>query len=386
MTRLARAPEREVSPDDPALLAQTDDARPADIGLERADRPLWWTQVGLIVAGLWIYDYIANLSPLRRAAGLANGMAILRLEERLYINPELVLNQVLVAHQSVGRVLADYYNLAHFVVTFAILGWVYWKHPSHFRMLRNALIVMNAIGMVVYWLYPVAPPRMLASVGYVDIGVVTHSFGSATQNATIAAHANEFAAMPSLHVAWALWCVFAVWTIWRSSLGRALVSLHFVATSVVIMATANHYLLDVVAGAATGAIGIVVAKAWARRVPGSPLLPRRPVLDGHRHVLEVFGVARGNASRRYRSRGSDETVSLGKGDPAPGRLTTPGSGKPSLVTADRKDHEPGNERARPVHFIGTQTSGDLLDVDPGGRERLPSLDQGVDPVGGGTTA
>lgn len=238
-----------------------DGAETADV----ADRPALWTQLALIVVGLSVYDRIADLSPLRRATGLANANAILRLERRLHLNPELVLNQVLIAHQGIGRFLADYYNLAHFVVTLSILGWVYWKHPSHFRMLRNSLVVMNAIGMVVYWLYPVAPPRMLPALGYVDIGVVTHSFGSATQNATIAAHANEFAAMPSLHVAWALWCVFAVWTIWRSWLARGLVGAHAVATGLVIMATANHYFLDVVAGAATGVIGIVVATAWADR-------------------------------------------------------------------------------------------------------------------------
>jgi hypothetical protein len=232
---------------------------------DRADRPALWTQLTLIVFGLWIYDAIADLSPLRRAAGLANGNAILRLEQQLHLNPELVLNQILIAHQGIGRALADYYNMAHFVVTLSILGWVYWKHPSHFRMLRNSLVVMNAIGLVVYWLYPVAPPRMLPHLGYVDIGVVTHSFGSATQNATIAAHANEFAAMPSLHVAWALWCVFAVWTIWRSWLARGLVAFHGVATGLVIMATANHYFLDIVAGAATGVVGIVVATAWATR-------------------------------------------------------------------------------------------------------------------------
>ncbi len=207
---------------------------------------------------------------------MANGMAILRLEDRIHLNPELALNEVLIAHQGIGRVLADYYNLGHFVVTLSILGWVYWKHPSYFRMLRNALIVMNAIGLVVYWLYPVAPPRMLPAFGYVDIGVVTHSFGSATQNATIAAHANEFAAMPSLHVAWALWCVFAIWTIWQSWLARGLVTVHTLMTGLVIMATANHYFLDVVAGAATGVTGIVVAKAWeARRDHLLHYAPRR---------------------------------------------------------------------------------------------------------------
>ncbi|MDQ6927807.1 MAG: phosphatase PAP2 family protein [Actinomycetota bacterium] len=271
MSTPARGPDQEVPPDGSAgraeLAEAAEPAEPhtADEMHDHADRPAWWTQVALIVAGLWIYDYIANLSPLRRAAGLANATAILRLEKRLHLNPELALNEVLIAHQRVGRVLADYYNLAHFVITLSILAWIYWRHPSHFRMLRNSLIVMNAIGLVVYWLYPVAPPRMLPALGYVDIGVITHSFGSATQNATIAAHANEFAAMPSLHVAWALWCVFAVWTIWRSGLARGLVIVHTLLTGTVIMATANHYFLDVVAGAATGAVGIIAATAWAAR-------------------------------------------------------------------------------------------------------------------------
>lgn len=226
---------------------------------------MWWTQLAVIVFGLWVYDLIANLSPLRRALAMANGLAIFRFEERFHMDWELALNKVLIAHQGLGRVLADYYNLGHWIVTLVILGWVYSRHAGHFRMLRNSLVVMNAIALVVFWVYPVAPPRMFPSLGFVDIGIVTHSFGSATQNSAIAAHANEFAAIPSLHVAWALWCVFAVWTICRDRWSRGLVALHFLATSVVIMATANHYFLDIVAGIATGVAGIMAARAWQKR-------------------------------------------------------------------------------------------------------------------------
>jgi hypothetical protein len=234
-------------------------------------RPSWWSQLAIIAFLLFVYDAINDLSPLHRATAIAHSLDVLHLENLLHLNPELALNQALAAHTTFGRFLGDYYNLAHFVVTLGVLGWVYWKYPGHFRLLRNALLLMNVVGFVVFWTYPLAPPRMLPSVGFVDIGVVTHSFGSATQNSAIAPHANEYAAMPSLHVAWALWCLAAVWWVRKDNLVRSLFVFHVVSTCVVVMATANHYLLDVVAGFATAAIGLGWAAYWERRVrPWSP--------------------------------------------------------------------------------------------------------------------
>ena len=230
-------------------------------------RPRWWTQVLLIAAVWWSYDAVNNLNPLRGATALGHGSAILRLETVMHLAAERRLNSWLGDHLLVGRWLGDYYAVAHFAVTIAVLGWVWWSHPGHYRKLRNALLGINVIGFVVFWAYPVAPPRMLSGLGFVDVAAVTHSLGAWSSGA-LASQANEYAAMPSLHVAWALWCAFAVWSIRRDPTARAAAAGYVALTSIVVMATANHYFLDVVAGAVAAAVagvGLLLDPRRARR-------------------------------------------------------------------------------------------------------------------------
>lgn len=231
-----------------------------------AERPRWWTQSLLIGLVWWSYDAINNRAPLRAASAVANGVSILRVETTLHLDLERGLNHWLSSHLSLGRWLGDYYNLAHFGVTIGVLLWVWWRHPQRYRPLRNGLLGINLIGFLVFWLYPVAPPRMLS--GFTDIVAVANSFGDWTSG-SLASQANEYAAMPSLHVAWALWCTLAVWVIRKDRGARAVAGGYAVLTSVVVMATANHYLLDVVAGAATAAVACIavvlgLARGWRR--------------------------------------------------------------------------------------------------------------------------
>jgi len=227
-------------------------------------RPRWWTQVLLMAAVWWSYDKINNLSPMRGASAMAHGLSILRLESVLHLDAERGLNHWLSSHLLVGRWMGDFYDVAHFLVTIAVLGWVWWRHAPHYRMLRNALLGMNLIGFVVYWAFPVAPPRMLSGLGFVDIVAVTHSIGAWSTGA-FASQANEYAAMPSLHVAWALWCTLAIWVI-RQDLGARVVAAIYSALVVIaVMATANHYFLDVVAGGLTAAIASVSVLLGVRR-------------------------------------------------------------------------------------------------------------------------
>jgi len=214
-------------------------------------RPRWWTQILLVAGVWWSYDTVNNLNPLRAATALAHGSAILRLETSLHLAAERGLNAWLGAHLLIGRWLGDYYDMAHFGVTIAVLVWLWWRHPGNYGSLRNALLGMNLIGFVVYWAYPVAPPRMLA--GFVDVVAVTHAVGEWSGGA-LASKANEYAAMPSLHVAWALWCTLAVWSVRNDARARGLAVGYVVFTSLAVMATANHYFLDVVAGVATAGV------------------------------------------------------------------------------------------------------------------------------------
>ena len=221
-------------------------------------RPRWWTQAALIGVVLLAYDAINNLNPLRPATAMTHAAEVMRLELRLHLDPELSLNRWLGSHLGLGRFVGDYYDLAHLVVTLAVLAWVWWRHSSKYRTVRNALLGINAVGFVVFWLFPVAPPRMLTALGFIDVVAAAHSLG-AWSSGTLASQANEYAAMPSLHVAWAIWCAYAIWAVHADRLKRTLAVAYASATAIAVMATANHYFLDVVAGVATAALATAAA-------------------------------------------------------------------------------------------------------------------------------
>jgi len=216
-------------------------------------RPRWWTQVAVIAAVLWAYDEINNLNPFRRSTAIANAFSVLHLELRLHLDLELPLNHWLAGHLTLGRFLGDFYDTAHFAVTLALLFWVWWRHPARYRFFRNALLGVNVVGFAVFWAFPVAPPRMLVSAGFIDIVAVAHSVG-AWSTGRLASQANEYAAMPSLHVAWALWCAAVLWVLRKDLLSRALSAAYALGTCFVVLATANHYFLDVVGGAAAAVV------------------------------------------------------------------------------------------------------------------------------------
>ena len=97
-----------------------------------------------------------------------------------------------------------------------MLGYLWWKRADIYRPLRNALVLVNVLAFIVFWFYPVAPPRMLK--GFTDVVASTGAFGS-WHTGALASDANQLAAMPSLHMAWAAWCTLAVWQMTHASLG-----------------------------------------------------------------------------------------------------------------------------------------------------------------------
>lgn len=236
--------------------------------VEPGPRPKWWIEALVIVFLCWVYDGLSNLTPLRNLAARHHGLDILHLERILHLDPEAALNHWMAAHPTLGLWAGNYYDNAHFVVTLGVVGWLWWRYPRSYRPLRNGLVASNLVAFFVFWAYPTAPPRMLPGGRYVDIVSVTGAFGSA-HSGTLATVADELAAMPSLHIAWALWSSWAVFSIWRRGrFGQRwwvwLVWLYPLLTSLVVLTTGNHYLLDVLAGALTGAVAIWLG-AWAHR-------------------------------------------------------------------------------------------------------------------------
>jgi hypothetical protein len=244
-------------------------------------RPRWWTQILVIVWLCWVYDAVANLAPLRRQAARDHALSILHTERVLHIDPEAALDHWLAGHHALAVVVSNYYDNAHFVVTLGLVGWLWWSHPALYRPLRTALVLINVIGMAVFWVYPTAPPRLLSPSVYVDVVASTHAFGS-WHAGTLATAANQLAAMPSLHIAWAVWSAYAVWLVVRGRGERPgglvrpsgpvesvrsvrsvwLVWLYPVVTTFAVLSTGNHFTLDAVAGLLTFLVAMGMARYW----------------------------------------------------------------------------------------------------------------------------
>jgi PAP2 superfamily len=227
-------------------------------------RSRWWIEALTIAWLCWLYDAVTNLAPLRLAPALAHAGDVLRLEQAVHLDPELALDRWLAGHHTLGLVVSDYYDNAHFVVTLSLLGWLWWRRADLYRSLRNSLVLMNVIAFAVFWLYPVAPPRMLG--GFTDVVAATHAVGS-WHTGPLAAHADELAAMPSLHIAWAVWCALALWRLSKRRWVRALAVLYPCTTAFAVLTTGNHFVLDLLAGVATAALAVLcvdLVTRWRR--------------------------------------------------------------------------------------------------------------------------
>jgi PAP2 superfamily len=228
-----------------------------------ARRTRWWVEALAIGWLLWVYDAINNLAPLRLSTALAHSRSILSLEQSLGIDPEHALDRWLAGQHTLGVLLSDYYDNAHFIVTLSLLGWLWWRRADLYRPLRNALLLVNLLAFVVFWLYPVAPPRMLP--GFTDVVAATHAFGS-WHTGALASQANELAAMPSLHIAWALWCTVALWRLSRRVWVRLAAALYPCLTAAAVLATGNHFVLDMVGGVIDIAVALAIVRLFRGRL------------------------------------------------------------------------------------------------------------------------
>ncbi|MEV8623528.1 phosphatase PAP2 family protein [Streptomyces sp. NBC_01268] len=243
-------------------------------------RPRWWAELVLIGAVYAAYSCGRLLARGDVDTAVAHGLAILRIEQSLGIDAEHPLNRLFTATPALG-VPADFaYASLHYLVTPAVLVWLFRRRPAHYRAARAWLMVSTLLGLIGFTLLPTCPPRLLdAGHGFVDTMAQFSAYGwwggEASAPRGMGALTNQYAAMPSLHVGWALWCGVMLWRYGRTPLFKALGVAYPLLTSLVVMGTANHYLLDAVAGAAVMGAGLLLAPYATRladriaeRVPG----------------------------------------------------------------------------------------------------------------------
>ena len=220
-------------------------------------RPLWWQELAIIAFGYWLYTLGRNAVPEQATIALRHGRSIQHLQDLLHLNFELSVNHLVARTPLLAQVLDYYYATLHFVVTIVVMVWLFRRRPHVYRGARTVLVATTLLGLLGFYLYPLAPPRLLPQFGYVDTVAKFHTWGSLA-DPSIAQHSNQYAAMPSLHIAWALWCGLAIfacaWRPWVRLLGL----LYPVGTLIVIVGTANHFIIDAVGGVVIVAIGFAI--------------------------------------------------------------------------------------------------------------------------------
>jgi hypothetical protein len=235
-------------------VASRADCRPKFSGLFpqvllRWRRPVWWQEIGIIAIGYWLYSMGRNAIPEQASIALRHGFRIQDLQNVLHLNFEKSINSWVAAHEWIAQFLDYYYATLHFVVTIGVLVWLFIKRPHVYRGARTVLFTTTLIALAGFALYPTAPPRLLPGAGYIDTVIKFHTWGSLAQP-EIAEHSNQYAAMPSLHIGWALWAGISLFMCARSRWWRAFGLAYPFFTLVVIVATANHYIVDAFGGAA----------------------------------------------------------------------------------------------------------------------------------------
>lgn len=236
----------------------------------------------LVIAALayLAYEAARALATGERGPALATGRDLLRLERLVGLDVEAGLNAMLGTLPVLALACCYFYAVCHYLVTPTVFVWLFRRHRAWFGRARTTVLAATVVGFFGYWLLPTAPPRMLP--GFEDTMVNWAAFGwwagSGGVPDAMEGLSNPYAAMPSLHVGWAVWCGWYVARVARRPVVRALGVAYPLVTTFVVVATANHYVVDAVAGALVIALGGGVAvllervhRLLVRRRPAVPL-------------------------------------------------------------------------------------------------------------------
>ncbi len=232
----------------------------------------WWdaSELALVALGFLLYFLVRGAVADRTSDALAHAHDIVNLQFALGIFVEPAVQGWVLDHELARRGL----NFVYFWLDFPLIVvaglLMFWKRRNSYTLTRDAILVSGGIALVIYWAYPVAPPRFLTEWGFVDTLEVYDNLSYQAQS--LQPFVNPYAAVPSLHVGWAALLAVGVFTATGNLWLRLGASVSFVLQSISVVGTGNHYILDGVAGLAVCAVALGVA-VWLQRV-GYPRIRR----------------------------------------------------------------------------------------------------------------
>lgn len=252
------------------VAAELTPARPAPSARSRA-RPYFVGELLIVLCLVKVYDWIRSFESVRESAALRHGEELVRLERWLHLDWELAPNLWIAHHELLESAAIWWYQLTHIGGTLIVLVWCYLRAPKVYRQARNALVATNVVGLLVFLILPVMPPRLLPGAGFVD-SVADAGFG-VTHAGPVPA--DQYAAMPSLHLAWATWVAVVAITLLRGRPWRWVFLAYPAMTATAVVVTANHYVVDIIAGVAVALAALVAAGLMPDGSTSSQMMRRR---------------------------------------------------------------------------------------------------------------
>jgi PAP2 superfamily len=227
-----------------------------------------FAELGLAVALYALYEVVRGFGSTSEVLARAHTEQIVALERHLHVYGERSVQAAVEHVPALPGVLGFLYMTLHLVGTTLALIWVYRYHRQWFPLIRTTIVTATAIALVIYVLYPAAPPR-LAGLGFAD--TVTSAAHVNLSSEALGSLYNPFAAVPSLHFGYALLVGVAMFVLAQNRVVRAIGALYPAIMLFVIVATGNHFVFDAAAG------GVVMVVAWwiALRLSPAGLLDRR---------------------------------------------------------------------------------------------------------------
>jgi hypothetical protein len=212
-------------------------------------------QFGVVVAVFAVYQHTAHVAYSHIDGAQTRARDIWSIERSWHLPSELTLQHWVLPHPLLVKGINAYYAGLHLTGMTAFLVWMWWRHRAYY-VLACVTVAGTTLLCVSLQHIPVAPPRLMPSLGFVDTAAI---YGQSVYGPNGTGIADQLAAMPSIHVAWAgIIAAFAV-TVSRSK-WRWLLVAHFGMTFVVVVATANHWWLDGVVGLLIAAVVFAVAR------------------------------------------------------------------------------------------------------------------------------
>lgn len=222
----------------------------------------------LVMCLLAVWQYVGRFVHSRVEGAFTRAHEIVRLQHAWHLPSELTVQQLVLPHHALVWALDAYYDFVHLNSMAFFLVWMWWRHRDHYPRVRNT-VVLTTLACLLVQAIPVAPPRMLTDLGFVDTALMN---GQSVYGPFGSGIANQLAAMPSVHVAWAAIIAWYVVRVTRSR-WQVIGPTHLALTLLAVVATANHWWLDGIV-----AIGLMALAILALELPRLVRSRSRPVL------------------------------------------------------------------------------------------------------------